>query len=203
MTSKKSSDIGGSRDGRYRNFATVVYPESAPSNWFDIIGEAKIPVLVSPLHDVDINPGGEPKKPHYHVIVAYEGKKSLEQVTQFFSSFGGVGLEIVQSLRGYSRYLCHLDNPEKAQYNTSDVRSFGGIDFNEIISLNSDRYRALGELIDFCELNDIQSFSELVVYSRIHRPDWFKLLADNSAIFVSQYLKSRSWTSQNRGVKDE
>ena len=30
------------KDGRYRNYGTVVYPESAPENWLDIIGELKI-----------------------------------------------------------------------------------------------------------------------------------------------------------------
>ena len=111
---------------RYRNFATVVYPESAPENWLEIIAESKTPVFVSPIHDKDINPNGEPKKTHYHVMSMNEGKKSKEQMIEFFSSFGGVGCEVVNSLRGYARYLCHLDNPEKAQYNPEDVKAFGG-----------------------------------------------------------------------------
>ena len=42
--------------GRTRNFATVVYPESAPENWIDIIRESHINVIISPLHENDIKP---------------------------------------------------------------------------------------------------------------------------------------------------
>ena len=114
---------------RYRNFATVVYPESAPENWKDIFSSFKIPSFISPLHDCDKNLNDEPKKPHYHVMIMFEGKKSFEQVQEIFDQIGGVGCELVNSVRGYSRYLCHLDNPEKYQYNVEDVVSFGGADY--------------------------------------------------------------------------
>lgn len=111
--------------GRTRNFATVVYPESAPENWFDILAEMKIPAFVSPLHNMDVNPTGEVKKEHYHVMIMFEGVKTVEQALDVFRQIGGVEYcEQIQSLRGYARYLCHLDNPEKHQYNTEDVISF-------------------------------------------------------------------------------
>ena len=77
--------------------------------------------MISPLHKDDVNPYGEVKKPHYHVIVMFDSVKTLEQFAEFADTFGGVGKEKVNSIRGYARYLCHLDNPEKAQYNPYDV----------------------------------------------------------------------------------
>lgn len=35
---------------RTRNFATVVYPESAPDNWKGILEEQCIPAFISPLN---------------------------------------------------------------------------------------------------------------------------------------------------------
>ena len=105
-----------SRDTRGRNFATVVYPESASADWQEVLAAEFVPAFISPLHDKDINPGGEVKKAHYHVILMFDGKKSEDQVREVFARIGGVGLERVQSIRGYARYLCHLDNPEKQQY---------------------------------------------------------------------------------------
>ena len=67
--SQKESNTSKSRT---RNYATVVYPESAPENWQQIISESKIPVFISPLHDQDINPTGEHKKSHFHVMAMYE-----------------------------------------------------------------------------------------------------------------------------------
>ena len=75
MSEKKAT----TKDGRARNFATVVYPESAPDGWQELLAEQFVPSFISPLHDQDVNPGGEPKKEHYHVMLMFEGKKSLEQ----------------------------------------------------------------------------------------------------------------------------
>lgn len=175
---------------RTRNFATVIYPDSAPDNWLDIIGELKIPCFISPLHDKDINPDGENKKPHWHIMLMFEGVKTETQVREVISTFGGVGLEIVNSLRGYARYLCHLDNPEKHQYNVDDVTMYGGADYFNVIGLASDKYKGIREMIDFVKENRILHFADLLEYSSIHRNDWFKLLCDNSAYIMKEYLYS-------------
>lgn len=115
--------------GRTRNFACVVYPDSAPNDWLDRLRSECVPAFVSPIHDKDINPDGTIKKPHYHVLVMFDGVKTQTQWEEFRNQFGGVGSEIVQSTRGYARYLCHLDNPEKVRYNVDDVISIGGADY--------------------------------------------------------------------------
>lgn len=177
-------------DERYRNFATVIYPESAPENWQDIIADLCIPCFISPLHDSDINPTGENKKEHRHVMFMFEGKKSKEQVKKIFDSFGGVGCEVIGSIRGYARYLCHLDNPEKHQYSISDVLMFGGADYLHIIGLASDKYKGVREMIEFINTNGILHFADMLEYCSVHRPDWFKLLCDNSAYIVKEYIFS-------------
>lgn len=47
---------------RTRNYATVVYPESAPADWIRLLQEQCVPALISPLHDKDLNTDGTPKK---------------------------------------------------------------------------------------------------------------------------------------------
>ena len=187
---------------RYRNFACVVYPDSAPHDWQRIISELCIPCFISPLHDKDTNPTGEPKKAHWHVLFAFDGKKSVEQVNTLFAAFGGVGCDVVQSLRGYARYLCHLDNPEKAQYAVDDVATYGGACYSDVIGLPCDKYKAIGEMVDFCNFNHIRSFSELVDYARMCRADWFHVLADSSTLFMKEYLKSAAWTDSLCGRVD-
>lgn len=186
-----------SRDTRARNFATVVYPESAPANWQEILAGAFVPAFISPLHDNDINPGGEPKKAHQHVIVMYEGKKSDEQVKELFDSIGGVGLEKIGSLRGYARYLCHMDNPEKAQYDQGEVKCLSGADYVSVIGLAIDKYKALAEMEEFCERYNVLSFFALSRYATIYRSDWSRVLKDNGAIYMREYLQSRKWSIEN------
>jgi hypothetical protein len=184
-----------SRDTRTRNFATIVYPDSAPSDWQDILSRHCVPAFISPLHDKDVNPTGEPKKPHYHVVLMFEGKKSIPQVQDIFDTFNGQGCEIVKSLRGYARYLCHLDNPEKAQYEPADVRCIAS-DYLGTIGLAVDKYVAVGEMQDFCEKYNIVSFYSLAKYARANRPDWHRMLCDCCSVYMREYLKSRQWTNE-------
>lgn len=183
---------------RTRNYATVVYPESAPENWKSLLEECFVPSFISPLHDSDINPTGELKKSHYHVLIMFDGTKTKEQAENIFSLIGGVGCETVQSIRGYSRYLCHLDNPDKHQYRQEDVICLCGADYTATIGLATDKYKAIGEMIDFCISNDIFSYAVLLEYCRMNRFDWFRVLCDNGTVVIKEYLKSRSWTVRSK-----
>lgn len=192
MAEKKTSG-----KGRTRNYATVVYPESAPENWQELLSEQFVPAFISPLHDKDVNPTGEPKKAHYHVLIMFDSTKTIEQAKEIFEKIGGVGCEKVNSIRGYSRYLCHLDNPEKAQYDQSDVRSMCGADYITTIGLVTDKYKAIREMMEFITEHDIYAYSDLLEYCAVERFNWFRVLCDNGTVVVKEYLKSRFWKKNN------
>ncbi len=179
--------------GRTRNYATVVYPESAPENWIRIAEDAKIPMFISPLHDKDISPTGEPKKAHYHVMVMYDNVKTKEQATNFFKEIGGVGCEVVNSVRSYARYLTHVDYPDKAQYKIDDVISLGGADYMHAIGTAADKQKSIREMIAWIEENDITCFADLCRYTSVNRSDWFDTLINSGAYFIKEYIKSRTW----------
>ena len=110
------SETGRANDHYYAKFTYADCVKELGTG-FDKLDQLHVAALISPLHDKDTNPSGEPKKPHYHVLLMFEGVKDYEtQVKPIFAEIGGVGREMVNSARGYARYLCHLDNPEKAQY---------------------------------------------------------------------------------------
>ena len=191
--SSKNKDGLSYGTGRTRNYACVVYPDSAPDNWIDIISSSKIPVFISPFHNLDKNPNGEPKKPHYHVMIMYESVKTKEQAIEFIQSFGGVGCEVINSIRGYARYLTHKDNPEKVQYSEDDVLSYGGADYIHAIGTFSDKAKACREMIRWIEENDIISYRDLMDYASVNRSDWFDALINNSSMAMIEYIKSRYW----------
>ena len=194
-------------DTRYRNFTAIVYPDSAPENWMSILGEMCIPCFISPLHDKDVNLTGEPKKPHYHVILCFEGKKSIAQAKEIFDNLKAVYSEkeiVVQSIRGAARYLCHLDNPEKAQYSESDVIAYAGADYPSTIGLVTDKYRVISEMIDFCEANNIISYAKLLTWCRKNKFEWFRVLCDSGTYVIKEYLKSMAWEiNNNLEVEDD
>lgn len=185
---------------RTRNYAAILYPESANPDWKNILSSYCVKAIVSPLHDKDINPTGEPKKPHYHVILAFTSVKTKLQAQAIFSSFGAIECVPINDLVGYARYLVHMDNPEKAQYDPNDIMNFCGADWSEIIRTNSDRYKALNNICDYIAIKNIYSYSVLIDTLRLENYDWFKVACDNT-IFLKEYLKSRSWTDGEKTYK--
>ena len=60
----------------------VVYEDSAPENWRERLDDLHLCWIEGPLHDNDINADGEPKKPHYHIILTYPSLVSFEAVKE-------------------------------------------------------------------------------------------------------------------------
>ena len=177
-------------DLRSRNFATVIYPESAPPDFIDRISDLHVKGFLSPLHDRD------DKKAHFHLLLMYDGKKSFDQAKSDFESVGGVGCEVVKSSKGYARYLCHLDDKDKALYSVDYVKCFGGADYNSFIKEATDKLGILMDIMDFCDQYDVYSFYALCNYCRKHRPDWFSYLSESS-VFIREWLKSREWSKES------
>lgn len=195
------------KEKRTRNWSTIIYPRqteqdetTCPDNWADILGELGVKCAVSPLHDKDVNGDGTPKKPHRHVLVAFEGVKSREQAVELFDRIGGVGAEPVNSLYGMTRYLTHMDNPEKAQYSTMDVLTFGGFEYRRYASTKEDeekeRVGHIGEIMEIVQNNLIFGFSDLAEILMTERPELFTVFRKNP-YFFAQYLKSKQEIYRN------
>ena len=193
-TSKNSKSQGL---GRSRTWATVVYVDSAIPNWQDFLKNLAIPCFISPYHDKDVNPDKTSKKPHWHVLFMFDGVKSKEQIKEICDMLNSVGQENVGSTRGYARYLCHLDNADKAQYEPSEVIALGGADYREVIGLPSDKYISIDEMMDFCDKYNVNSLYALMNYARRHREDWKRVLTDSGSYIMREWLTSRKWSIEN------
>jgi hypothetical protein len=181
------------REGtRTRNWSFIVYPESMPSNWIEIIQEERVPFAISPLHDSDIDGDGQLKKAHYHVVICYTAVKTLEQVKELTDNLNAPIPQQCKSLIGSIRYFVHLDNADKFQYKQSEIKAFNGFDLDKCFEISAtDRYNAIDEMIAFIVENDITEFSKLFLYARLKNREWFKLLCDNSAYVLDIFIKSR------------
>lgn len=183
----------GNRDQRTRNWAIVLYPDSAPENWRDILDDLHIEWIESPLHDLDVNEDGELKKAHWHVLLLFGGLKSYNQVFDAVEPLKCAVPQRCHSLKGAVRYMAHLDNPEKHQYSPFDIRAHGGVDIAQLLKpSSSERYSLVREMCDYVRESHITEFQDLMDYAMLERFDtWFPLLCDNSAYVVGQYIKSQ------------
>lgn len=180
-------------DKRGRNWWFVVYPDSLPENWLALLDDYHVPCFVSPLHDKDVNADGETKKPHYHVIMMFDGNKSYEQIREISQGvFGGAIPQRIDHLRGAVRYLIHMDNPEKYQYNVHDIISLGCADLDSAMQKSSTvRHYDLAEMRKYIREHDIYSFAAFYDYCDEHNSDWASMLDDNCTMCISAYIKSR------------
>lgn len=189
MVKRKSSN---SKDERTRNWTFIVYPESAPENWREIINDLHTPWIESPLHDKDVNPDGEIKKPHWHVMMMFSNKKSYEQVREITFQLRSPNPQKVANPKGMVRYFLHLDNPEKIQYSKSGLVAYCGADFAQYLTVSKgERYELIREMMEFVNNNRIIEMKDLLDYAMDQRfDDWFPLLCDNSAYIMDSYIKS-------------
>jgi len=187
------------KDDRTRNWTFIVYPESAPTNWRDTLDTEHIQWIESPLHDKDLNADGEAKKPHWHILVLFAGKKSYEQVKELTDSLNSPIPQKTASAKGMVRYMAHMDNPEKVQYSQSDIIGHGGVDVAEYLKpSSSSRYQLIGEMIDYVKEQNITEMKDLLYYARNERfDDWFPLLCDNSAYIMNSLIKSNRHSVQS------
>lgn len=184
---------------RTRIWAVVVYPDSAPDNWREILDDYHIEWAESPLHEFDTNQTGELKKPHWHIILAFDGPKSYGQVLEILSPLNCPIPQRCHSLKGAVRYFVHLDNPEKYQYSISDIVAHGGFDVSAALApSSSERYSIVSDMIFYVKEHGITEFQDLMDFAREERFDsWFPLLCDSCSFVMQQYIKSQRHRNLN------
>lgn len=185
-----------------RNWAFVLYPESAPVDWVEQLKQGGLKCAISPLHDKDVNPDKTPKKAHYHVIVCYEGPTTYNNVKRLTESLNQPIPQPLEQVRGYYRYLTHEDNPEKFQYSKADIQTINGFDIREYVELTrTDVIRLMKEVQQFIRDNDITEYARLMDILKDGgdaTADMFEV-ASSHTLFYRAYLTSR-WRMQAQEV---
>ncbi len=181
-----------SQNVKKRNWAFLVYPDSAPSDWMDKLQKTGLQCAVSPIHDKDINPDGSPKKAHYHVILAYSGPTSFNVVKALTDKFNSPIPKPLEQIRGYYRYLSHKDNPEKYQYDEKEIKTINGFNISDFVELTRSEImqikkslQALIRQYDICEYADLMDMLQDSDMGTEYE------VASNNTYFFDKYIASR------------
>lgn len=186
-----------------RNWAFVVYPESLPNNWEEIITDTGLPMAFSPLHDKDSNPDGSYKKPHYHVICYYENATTSRAVKEYVTDRlnGTIPIKL-ESMVGMYRYHLHLDNPEKYQYDDRERKFFNGFDVNKVDSLTfTEISKVLSEIQQLVRREHILEYADLL--DILLDNEMFQMLdvARNHTLLLNTYITSRRYKTKEEKSK--
>ena len=175
-----------------RNWTFLVYPESAPADWVSKLQATGLPVAISPLHDKDINPDGEPKKAHYHVIVCYSGPTTYNVVLALTQSLGQPIPKPLEQVRGMYRYFTHMDNPEKYQYDSTGISCLNGFNIMDFVDMTrSEVLKIKLDLQAFIRSSNITEYADLMDNLQDgSNMDWYDVASSNT-FFFEKYISSR------------
>lgn len=194
------------KDSRRRNWQFILYPDSAPGNWYEIFKSFHVSMFISPLHDRDVTALGVPKKPHRHVLVMFGSNKSEEQARQICDAVSGCWCPVgswmpggnlpdcmVADLRLAARYHLHLDDADKFRYCSADEIIIGCEDFNEIITSGKDCDEALGLIEDLINEYTLIYYHELVDFCKEKRPELLHTIRTHT-LHIKTYQRSLQYS---------
>ena len=121
---------------RYRNFMILLYPEW--DNFKDILQDIK--GSFKNYAYIKHIPEEEEKKEHVHLILSLDNPRSEHSLAKRLE-INERFVKYVKSLRGSCRYLIHIDNEDKYQYNIDQVvvsKSFSSTFYKSFDDLLSD-----------------------------------------------------------------
>ena len=107
-----------------------LYLDSAPDDWETRIRESGYECVWA-MHDKDVRPTGEIKETHVHVAVRFSHAVDVAAAKELLSSFGvkEPSVQYRDSWRAVCRYMVHMDDPDKYQYDPNIVCECGGADW--------------------------------------------------------------------------
>ena len=192
---KEKRKMAEEKNTKKRYWTFVLYPESAPEDWCDRIQLTGVLACISPLHDKDTNPTGEPKKPHHHIALAYPGPTTYNAVAKFTASLNATIPQPLESIVGMYRYFTHRDNPEKAQYNEADIKNLNGFDIGDYIEFSRREVLEfkikIQRLIIEADIREYASLMELLLDNEMLTE--YEIAAGNT-YFFDRYIASRRHT---------
>lgn len=188
MSAQKSST-----NVKKRNWAFVLYPESAPAEWRDMLQESGLSAAVSPLHEYDCDPNGEVKKAHYHIILCYPGPTTFNAVKALTCDKLNQPIpQPLDSVRGYYRYFTHKDNPDKFQYDEKDITTINGFNIVDYVELTrselNDIKRRLQNVIRNEDFTEYSEFMDYILDEAL--PEEYDVACSNT-VFFNSYISSR------------
>lgn len=183
-------------------WAFVLYLESAPSNWKEILQLRGIPVCISPYHDKDVNPDGTPKKPHYHIILCFPNTTTYNNVKSITDSLNQPIPISLDAVNGYYRYLTHKDNPEKYQYSPEDIETLNGFSIDDFVELTYTQVKTICIYLQQLIIdNDILEYSDLLDYLLTNELYTELDVASNHTVLFNTYICSRRNKIKSQALK--
>lgn len=184
---------------KHRYWWFILYPESAPPDWKDILKFRGLPCAISPLHEFDIKDyeTGELKKAHHHIILAYSGPTTFQNVKRLtVDELNSTIPKPLDCIRPPYEYLTHKNDPDKHQYSADEIEHINGFDLSDMIELDAKDKASIVMSIhhDIKQNNIYEHWQLLDYYEKIGDYTRFNFVFSHT-IHFNRYIASRRHSS--------
>lgn len=175
-----------------RNYAFIGYPDDGlPEEYELLLNALHTPWVESPLHQ----PDGEHDKPHKHFIVMFSGPRTLTSVREDLKGIPANDFVLpVSNLQGMTRYLIHLDNPDKEQFKEGQkaIICHCGADISRAFAPTATEHSEnLRDIIKLIRESNKTNFAEFIDYLLDTNQDSFiATITDKYCHFIDAYFRS-------------
>lgn len=201
-----SKSTNNKQNVKKRNWTFVGYPDSLPPNWIELLQKTGLQCAISPLHFKDLNPDGELKKAHYHIILCYSGPTAYSVVSRLTQNiFNATIPQPLEQVRGMYRYFSHKDNPDKAQYDEKDIKFINGFNIRDFVELTSSEVTEIKKkVMRFIREHDLDEYSDLIdmLMKDENLSDELEIAMNNTLLF-DRFLTSRRYKKEKAQRKEE
>lgn len=192
-------------DDKFRYYIFEIYEESVRPDWEQVLRDSGMQFAISPWHREDLKEDGTLKKAHRHGIYHTAGNQpvSVKTVKKRLLSLDIAANGHIEPARDAGvqmRYLIHLDNPEKSQFEggRNEIMLFGGFPLDLTRVLTKEELREVKKSI-FDRIRDmsITEYSELLddLLYVLGDDDMFEY-ASNHTILFKGYLDSKRFSTK-------
>lgn len=162
----------------------LVYQDSSPINWKELLKDTNVSLAISPIHDKDLNENGELKKAHYHVVLAFRNTTTYNNALEIAKICGANIVKKVFSMSGIYEYLTHENELNKIHYDKNDITKMNNFDLNEYDVTT----RKIEDLNDFKLLFSIIINNNVTTLSKL-----FEIISDSNNDNLFKILKANAY----------
>lgn len=178
-------------EDKNRHWTFVMYPDSLPENYLEILQQTGLEVAISPLHNKDLDQEKELKKSHYHVLLCFPGPTTYKKVLSITSKLNATVPQRVLSVKGIYRYFTHKDNPEKYQYDEQEIVCLNGFDSENFVAMTTSQIKMIvRELTNIILNQNILEYVDLIDFLITNEMFDFLDVASSKTIYFNTLISS-------------
>lgn len=183
------------KDAKTRAWTFIIWEDSTDVEQFKVAIKSQSRLGVRALyirHDRDVRANGEPKKVHWHIILIWDNSTTFNNALKTAQAVSNTKyIEPVRSLVGATRYLIHMDDPDKYQYDKDEVQTVGDVDFSELIESSRNDRIELKAMCEYIRDNGITHFDTFAYYCMNKNLEWFRILSERNTFFFKNLIQAQ------------